>query len=204
MRETILDEQADVLILTEADTRLELSEYAYSFETEPLEQPFYKSTERRVIIYSQYPILGQLETYDPRTACCPLIETPMGIVAFYGTIVGIYGNREPSFQVDLKAQIKDWKRISETYQLCIAGDLNMSFQDNYYFTKAGRMAMKTAFTKCKLENVTGCLDENIDHIVLSKSLANYSEDAFSACSMWNLDKSLSDHIGVSMFWMQIV
>lgn len=199
IQEVIYEQEAPILVLTEADTRLELPGYDHIVATDPLPQPEYKATERRVIIYTVFPVLGHLETYDPQTACCALIETPRGIIAFYGTIVGIHGNRRPSFTEDLKQQVKDWKRISATYPLCIIGDLNMSFSDNYYFTKEGRRAMKTAFTKCNLFNVTEGLKENIDHIVVSRSIESMDDD-FPMCDSWNDDKTLSDHIGVRMGW----
>lgn len=205
IREEIWWQQANVMVLTEADTRLELPQYPYKAETEPLPQPYYRPTERRVIIHSMHPILGLCETYDPQTACCALLETPRGIIAFYGTIVGIHGNRRASFMQDLKEQVKDWERISATYPLCIVGDLNMTFRDNYYYTKEGRKIMETAFTECNMKCVTGILDETIDHIVLSRSLLPEEQtlSEFEGCGTWNNDKALSDHKGVFMAWLSI-
>jgi exonuclease III len=67
MRMAIEKQDADVLVLTEADTRLELPSYPYQVETEPLSDPMYRASERRVIIHSKYPVVGHLPTYDPRT-----------------------------------------------------------------------------------------------------------------------------------------
>jgi hypothetical protein len=50
MRMEIEKQDADVLVLTEADTRLQLPSYPFRVETESLEAPFYRETERRVII----------------------------------------------------------------------------------------------------------------------------------------------------------
>lgn len=113
IRAAIEKQNAHVVVLTEADTRLKLSMYPYRYETEPLEQPFYKPTERRVIIHSVYPSIGKLEPFNAQTACCPLLETSLGTVAIYGTIIGIYGNHIPPFKEDLQSQIIDWKQIVE-------------------------------------------------------------------------------------------
>ena len=67
MRMVLEKQDADVLVLTEADTRLELPSYPYRIETEPLSDPMYRASERRVIIHSKYPVVGHLPTYDPRT-----------------------------------------------------------------------------------------------------------------------------------------
>jgi endonuclease/exonuclease/phosphatase family metal-dependent hydrolase len=44
----------------------------------------------------------------------------------------------------------------------------------------------------RLQNLTSEIDGNIDHIAISKSFRKTAECA------WNLDKTLSDHIGVSV------
>ncbi len=58
MRMAIEKQDADVLVLTEADTRLVLPSYPYRIATEPLSDPMYRATERRVIIHSKYPVVG--------------------------------------------------------------------------------------------------------------------------------------------------
>lgn len=196
MVQNILRYDADVVVLTEADTRLTLEGYPHVFTTAPLEQPYYKATERRVIIYSKFPALASLPTYDAQTVCCPLLETSIGIVAVYGTILGIYGNRKPPFKEDLVSQIADWRTLSETYALCIAGDLNMSFSDNYYHTEAGRKMLLHAFEDCNLKLLTSHIPNNIDHVLLSKSVLIENLELYTGCMAFNTDKALSDHIGV--------
>jgi hypothetical protein len=53
MRMEIEKQDADVLVLTEADTRLQLPSYPFRVETESLEAPFYRESERRVIRFSE-------------------------------------------------------------------------------------------------------------------------------------------------------
>jgi len=192
IRSSIEKQNADIVILTEADTRLELS-YPYRFETEPLHQPYYKPTERRVIIHSVFPRVGKLETFNPQTACCPILETSLGTVAIYGTIIGIYGNHISPFKEDLQSQIIDWNQITKEHQLCVAGDFNISFSDSYYFTHHGRNSLNECFKANELMNLTSELPECIDHIALSKSFAGGKSVKLNE---WNMDKSLSDHKGV--------
>ena len=67
----------------------------------------------------------------------------------YGTIIGIYGNRHPSFQQSLVQQLDDIKRLSNSgIPLCVCGDFNCSFSDGYYFTKQGRETLLRTFSDC--------------------------------------------------------
>ena len=45
---------ADILVLTESDERMELP-YNYCFSTQEDMQPLYRQTERRVMVYTNYP-----------------------------------------------------------------------------------------------------------------------------------------------------
>lgn len=194
----ILDEiksvDADILILTEYD-QLELTDYQFKTETKelPSDEFNYSKTERRVVIFSKYPILKIYETYDSLTSCCAELETPKGNLIVYGTIVGILGNRDKTFSEELEMQTEDIQKFTQVDNFCLAGDLNMSFSDNYYFTNTGRNSFLECFQKNNLINLTEKIKENIDHIVISQNFIKESEvDIFE----WNIDKSLSDHKGI--------
>lgn len=195
----ILDEiksiDAYILILTEYDQLLDLTDYQYKIETEqlPSDSFDYAETERRVAIFSKYPILKTFETYDPLTSCCAEIETPSGNLIVYGTIVGILGNRDANYSEELEMQIEDIQRFTKKGNFCFAGDLNMSFSDNYYFTQKGRESFLKCFKENNLINLTEKVNENIDHVVMSQSFINESELNIYE---WNTDKSLSDHKGI--------
>ena len=92
-------------------------------------------------------------------------------------------------------QIKDFERISKENSLCICGDLNMSFSDNYYFTEEGRRALTKSFAKNNLINLTAAIPENVDHIIISKSVEN---NCRVRTDKWNVSKTLSDHLGISV------
>jgi endonuclease/exonuclease/phosphatase family metal-dependent hydrolase len=95
----------------------------------------------------------------------------------------------------LDKQITDWRRISQIGNICVAGDFNISFGDNYYYTKDGRQKINSTFEELKIENLTQHIPENIDHIAISSS---FIQSNSSTTSIWNENKKLSDHIGVCL------
>ena len=69
----------------------------------------------------------------------------------------------------------------------------MTFGDNYYYTDAGRKKLNDCFNTLQLTNLTADIPENIDHIIVSNA---FIKDKSIKLTTWNLDKKLSDHIGV--------
>lgn len=185
---------ADILVLTETDSRILPENYPYKIETKPLilVNSLAKTTENRVSIFSKFPIAETFETYDNFTSCSAEIETPFGKLVVYGTIVGILGNRNKNFIPDLKSQMNDLQNFSDK-NICFVGDFNCSFSDNYYFTNEGRNLFNENFNTLNLKNITSEIPENIDHIVMSeKFIARFK----IKISEFNLDKKLSDHKGI--------
>ena len=195
--------QADILVLTENDDAIKPN-YKYCCHT-PTPPPFdrdgsapitYESSEHRVSIYTNYPIKCQHETYDKYTALCLEKKKKKGNILVYGTIIGIHGNRRPSFEEDLKKQITDFNRFNEEgYNLCICGDYNCSFSDNYYFTHSSRNLITKTFTKCNIQLVTAGCWHGIDHIAISKKFIGENPVLISE---FHTEKRLSDHKGVSV------
>ncbi len=187
---------ADILILTETNSIIHPGAAYTSFATPALplsKGPAHSVGENRTTIWSKYPGSKHLETYDDLTSICVGIQTPLGHLNVYGTIIGIYGNREESFKVDLKKQLEDWRKICAAGNICIAGDFNITFADNYYYTKEGRQKIKDCFSELSINNLTDQIPENIDHIAIATSFLKSSE---IKTEVWNEDKSLSDHMGV--------
>ena len=83
--------------------------------------------------------------------------------------------------------------MSKVGNICICGDFNCSFSDNYYFTDFGRDTLSTVFANDNISLITANQPECIDHIAISK---NFVGDSNIKISEWNLDKSLSDHKGI--------
>ena len=194
--DALKDVDADILILTETNSLIHPGEEYSPFATaslRPTEEPYYKDGENRTTVWTKYPAKRYMETYDAFTSVCVSIKTTMGELNVYGTIIGIHGNRRGSFNADLDKQIVDWRRICGTGNICIAGDFNISFADNYYYTKLGRQKITDCFQDLKIDNLTRQIPENIDHIAISESFVKQHKPV---PSFWNEDKKLSDHIGV--------
>lgn len=189
---------ADIMVLTETDAQIRLP-YRHSFHTPraaEVNPSLYTPTENRVSIFTNYPCVAQHCTFDEYTALCIELETEMGRLAVYGTIIGVYGNRHRSFKTDLERQIEDYKRLAQTVpNLCICGDFNCSFADNYYYTKQGRYALEQSFSENRLVLLTGAVGECIDHIAVSGAFCTGADIAIEE---WNLDRTLSDHKGIAV------
>ncbi len=181
--------QADILVLTETDEQV-YPDFPYCYHTTKLSgiQPdYYKLTENRVSIFTRYKAARQLPTYDNYTALCVELETERGNLLVYGTIIGIYGNRNPNFVSDLASQIEDIRRLSALGNLCVLGDYNLSFCDNYYYTKQGRVDVLQCFSDSKIALLTKDRPECIDHIAISES---FVRGAAIQIEEWNYDNDV--------------
>jgi endonuclease/exonuclease/phosphatase family metal-dependent hydrolase len=187
---------ADILVLTETEVAVKLN-YRYCFQTPKLiglEPTYYQPTENRVSIFTNYECVKHHPTYDEYTALCVELETERGNLLVYGTIIGIYGNRHRSFEEDLAKQLADIESLSSGNQnLCVIGDFNCSFADNYYYTKSGRTAITEAFAKNQLALLTKNTPECIDHIAVTDKFVTHDTIHIEE---WNTDKKLSDHRGI--------
>lgn len=189
------DANADILVLTETDTQIHPA-YKHCYQTPPAKEVIpvlYKETENRVSIYTDYEIVKQHETYDKYTAVCVELKTENGNLIVYGTIMGVFGNREKSYLMDLDKQMEDIKRLSALGNICVIGDYNSSFSDSYYYTRAGRDKVIDFFDKTGITILTDQQPECIDHIAVSEQ---FCAGADISVSEWNKDKSLSDHKGI--------
>lgn len=189
--------KADIFVLTETDARVCL-DFPYSFHTPMLSEikpEYYAAAENRVSVFSRYPCVRQYETFDSFTALCVELETERGKLLVYGTVIGIFGNRHSSFRPDLIKQIEDIKRLSaEGKSLCVCGDFNCSFADNYYFTGFARESLNQSFLENDICLLTGDRSECIDHIAVSRG---FITDYNIRVEEWNWDKKLSDHKGIA-------
>lgn len=188
---------ADIVVLTETDSLLQL-DYEHCYRTPALDEcegVSYKPTENRVTIFSNYPCIRRHPTYDEQTAICVELETELGSLIVYGTIIGIFGNRHSSFILDLKQQMEDVRKLRNLADgFCICGDFNCSFADNYYFTKEARAEIARSFSESDIKLLTASEPMCIDHIAVSGTLARENKIVIEE---WNLDKRLSDHKGIA-------
>ena len=190
------NQNCDILVLTEYDERIKPKGFQFEIATKSLSElnpEYYKTTEKRVKIFSKYEITEEFKTYDSFTSCCGEFKTEMGNLIIYGTIIGIYGNRNENFKDDLTKQILDFKKLSKNKNFCIIGDYNITFCDNYYFTNWGRNTLNESFTENLIENLTKNVEETIDHVAISKEFIRNCDIEITE---WNCEKKLSDHKGI--------
>lgn len=187
---------ADILVLTETDNRLSLA-YPFYYHTPYLtgEQIVpYADTENRVSIFSKFECVEEHTTYDENTAICRELRTDRGDLVVYGTIMGIFGNRRLDFKADVLKQMEDIRKLAVMGKnICVIGDYNLSFSDDYYFTKFGRDMVTKTFSECGLSILTMDRECCVCHIAISDSFIGDSEISVSE---WNYDKNLSDHKGI--------
>jgi exonuclease III len=207
---TLHEVDADVLVLTETNSCIDLSKSHISFSTTCLFQSLsigteqYQQGENRVTIWSKLPGRRRVDMCNSHSAVCAQITTDWGELNVYGTVVGIYGkNRgktEPilsktDFEATLEVQLADWERLTEIGNLCIVGDFNLSLLDSYYVSKRHRQRILDCFQKLKLTVPTDKLPKNIDHVALSSLFF----DAFG-CKTGTWPQGKTDHQGV---WLTI-
>lgn len=190
--------KADILVLTETDERVR-PEYEYCYSTAILKGTqtpvIYGDTENRVSIFTNYKCVRQYKTYDDKTSICVELETSIGNLIVYGTIIGISGNRRIDYNEDLAKQLEDIRMLAEEDKnICMIGDYNCSFGDNFYYTKAGRNAMLNCFQNYHISILTADRAECIDHIAVSDSFMKGV--SVKSIEEWNTDMSLSDHKGI--------
>jgi exonuclease III len=188
---------ADILILTETNSAINPGgEYSF-VSTKPLEKGFdgidYKFGEKRTMIWSKFQFKTENNTYDGFTSVCVKVKTEFGLLKVYGTIIGVFGGIGERFKSDLKNQIEDFENFSLGNHFCIAGDLNVTFSGRVYPSHDARNKLNSIFQKLDVQNLTGELENNVDHIVLSKK---FLYNKTWKTDVWNEDKKLSDHIGI--------
>lgn len=178
----------DILVLTETHECIVPGPGYQVLHSDPLDNEnggtTYRKGERRVSIWTKFPLVKHLAVTDPLTTAGPL--------AVFGCIMGVKGRGE-GFDRDLMNQMVDLRRLAREYPVCYAGDLNLSFSDNYYTKKSARSQLGVLFSLLKKRNLTAEVPENIDHIIVSEA---FFRDTAGPVTCWNEDKKLSDHKGV--------
>ena len=196
--ETLKEINADIFVLTETATFIDLGDEYIVKHTEKDKQDYFREEERRVSIFSKYPITNELKTFRTDTSLCVSLETPKGELIIYATVIGNRGNKGYNFKEDLEEQLLDFKRLSVDKNFCVAGDFNISFSDSYYTIKESSEKLQNTFENLSMKILTEELPENIDHIVLTDTFYGSSKPIVET---WNGSKNLSDHKGI---WIEII
>jgi hypothetical protein len=141
---------------------------------------------------TKYKTTTQHKTFDSYTAVCADVETPYGLLTVYGSIIGVFANRQPRLDEDLNGHLADFEKIFPGRQVCMAGDLNVTFSGRPWPSNKARQTLSDAFKTHKLTNTTADIADTVDHIILSN---DFLEDKHIEIETWNTDKKLSDHVG---------
>jgi exonuclease III len=193
--EKLAEINADIVVLTETNAIILPDNYT-CIATDLLPADFdntnYKVGENRVSILTKYKTTTRHTTFDRFTTVCTDIETPFGLLTVYGSIIGVFANRQPRFDNDLYGQLADFEKIFPGRQVCFAGDLNVTFSGRPWPSKKARQTLLDAFEKFKLTNTTAKIADTVDHIVLSN---DFLQSKHIKIETWNTDKKLSDHVG---------
>ena len=186
---------ADILILTETDSRINLGDKYSSISTQNLFNGYdgtpYKNTENRTTIWTKFKIEKQHATYDNYTSVCAEIQTPFGLLNVYGTIIGVFNGKGERFESDMKSSKLDFEKLSGN--ICIAGDFNIALSGFAYPSHKARNEINEIFERLDLKCLTSEIKNSVEHIAISKS---YLENRKTSIEIWNEDKKLSDHIGI--------
>lgn len=207
IRKACDDAKADILVLTETDKRIapDLPFVHSTTSLKGVEVPdrrkseivyaVYGDTENRVSIFTRYRCLKHHTTFDSHTAVAVELETELGNLIVYGTIMGILGNRNASFQTDLEKQMEDIQRLASGEQsICVIGDYNLSFGDNYCHTNLGRETVLKCFKDSGISILTCGKAECIDHIAITNAF--WKDRNVTPAFEWIRDRKLSDHKGI--------
>lgn len=193
--EKLSEINAEILVLTETNSVIQLENYV-CISTDLLPRDFdgikYNVGENRVSILTKYKAATRHKTFDNFTTVCTDLKTPFGLLTVYGTIIGVFANRQPRFDNDLCGQLEDYEKIFQGRQVCIAGDFNVTFSGRAYPSHKARQILIETFKNFGLTNTTAAIADNIDHIVFSNDFLKSKQIDIET---WNADKKLSDHIG---------
>ena len=184
--EWLTSRSADICVVTEVHEGFEIEgRGAVAFSADG--QAPYAGWEHAVGIWSRHPVVEHIRVGDASVACCVVLQTPVGAVVVYGTILP-YRNAgqldgKGAWEVHrccLKSQIQDWETIRGArpdHHLVVAGDFNMTMEpSNAYVDRESRQRLLQTCENLSLP----CLTKqdtrselgrsNIDHVLVSSGL----------------------------------
>lgn len=186
----IREASAAVWVLTETHDSLILRDDYHMLPTE--QRPDRGAGERWVAIASAFPFTRAIPTRDPVRTVAGILETPLGAVIIYGTVMPWHSDGGPTASSRnwvehhrvVPEQAAEWAALRAAHpgvHLCVAGDFDTDLGGApYYGTKQGRAALVDGLRAADLVCLTstdrvpsGTLAHPpIDHICVSASLAD--------------------------------
>lgn len=223
--EKLREINADIWILTEThDSIVPEPDFHTVSTTTVTGSPInHRPGEHKTAIWSRWPIFEVFEPSTPHRAACAIVETPLGKLVVYGTVLPYHGARWSygtarnwdAHYAAIATQGADWTRLRRDYPengLCIAGDFNQNRPiRTTYGTKWGRLLLDLALEENRMIGVTQSdftaakklpkeelelVKNSIDHICLNHRWSEW----VTCLGIWPgqtiSGEYLSDHSGV--------
>ncbi len=167
-KELILEHDADIVILTNTRLKFHLGDSYKRIYTTEMPQRHdgiaYKAGENRVAIFTKFSFKNKVKTYDDYSSVCQMLETPLGNLNVYGTIIGA---QKDLFESDFVEQKDDLERIQGA--ICYAGDFNMSFVEPFLPSEDKVKDMNSFIEEQKMAVLTADFENLKNHVAVSKS-----------------------------------
>jgi hypothetical protein len=208
---------ADICVFTETSSVIALDRYSCAASDKAYVG--HKDEECAATIWSRFPIVQPLPTRDSTSSVCAEVESPIGPIIVYGTII-TYANdrahgtarRWEEHRKAITRQAADWSELRErfpSHHFVLAGDFNQSRDGSGWYeepvavhilTEALRRteltcATETDFRRCGLLKSRA----SVDHIRLSKNL----NSSVGVVGVWEGTSAhgvtMSDHNGVYIY-----
>lgn len=211
--EMLREIDADLWILTETHSTITLD--GYHCLVTPAQPGYHAAGESFAAIWSRWPILRSIPTFDPYFAICAEIDSPVGPLLVFGTIItyandrGIDGKsrRWEEHRKSIAAHAADWQRLRADFPdhlLCVAGDFNQSRDGSGWYEDPQSVAnLSSALDQTSLRCVTeldmlahGLSRATVDHICLSHPLAAVVQTLGAWEGHTKARERMSDHNGV--------
>jgi hypothetical protein len=213
--EKIREINADLWVLTETHSAIALDGYACM--ASPSQPGYHAEGESFAAIWSRWPIRRAVPTFDPYFAVCAEVDSPVGPMIVFGTIITYANDPGPNGKArrweehrkSIESHAADWRNLRDQFPnhlFCAAGDFNQSRDGSGWYEDAESLKkLSAALERSSLQCVTeidmrakGLLKSraSIDHICLSQSLAKqvFSVGAWEGTSQDGF--KMSDHNGV--------
>ncbi|PPK93944.1 uncharacterized protein DUF2132 [Nonlabens xylanidelens] len=167
-KELILEHDADIVILTNTRLKFHLGDSYKRIYTTEMPQRHdgiaYKAGENRVAIFTKFSFKNKVKTYDDYSSVCQMLETPLGNLNVYGTIIGA---QKDLFESDFVEQKDDLERIQGA--ICYVGDFNMSFVEPFLPSEDKVKDMNSFIEEQKMAVLTADFENLKNHVAVSKS-----------------------------------
>lgn len=192
IQDLVQSEDPDLIFAAESNLCINFGNEYFVLHSEALpslhDGQHYCEGENRISIYSKYPFRKNIATYDSLTSICGQIETPMGALTVYGSIIGSFGGRGIHFNRDLEQQKNDIQKLKGN--ICFSGDFNISFSGWKYPSLKVIDKTRDFFDTQNLEIVTENNSNSVIHTIFNR---DFLADKIYTSKIIEIQRQLSDH-----------